>query len=55
MWTNNDVVALMKLLREMRDELKRINERQHRINEQVPEKLLVLRKAKNRKRLPRKS
>ena len=49
MWINADVTALMSLLREIRDELKRINEYKYRIDKQVQQVVLDVRKKKTRK------
>ncbi|KKL50486.1 hypothetical protein LCGC14_2305030 [marine sediment metagenome] len=50
MWINSDVVDLMKLLREIRDELRGINERQRGTNKQVQQEVFYVRKKKTRKR-----
>jgi len=44
MWNNSDVADLIQLLREIRDELKRLNDNQCRIDIEVPQELLDVRK-----------
>ena len=55
MWTNSDVIALMDLLREIRDEFKRLNELKYRTDIDMPEIVLDVRKTQNRKRPSRKN
>ena len=48
MWTNSDVADLMQFLREIRDELKRLNDNQCRTDVKVPE-IIVSRKRSNKR------
>ena len=49
MWINADVTALMSLLLEIRDELKRINELEYRTDQQVQQIVLDVREKKTGK------